>query len=162
AELTSAIRQIDDRHMITVGVIPWAYVFKGAKPLFCSPEVGGPLDFVSVHFYPKQNDVAGALAALRVYEVGKPLVVEEIFPLQCSVEEAAKFIDGSRDHVDGWISFYWGETIEEHRGGKKMQNALMAQWLEYFQSQRSMMISPHGARCDRPGRSPAVARRSPG
>jgi hypothetical protein len=134
AELAAAIRQVDDRHMITVGVIPWAYVFKGAKPLFYSPEVGGPLDFVSVHFYPKNNDVAGALAALRVYEVGKPLVVEEIFPLSCSIDEAGQFIDGSRSFADGWISFYWGETLEENRGGKEIQHAIMAQWLEYFQS----------------------------
>jgi hypothetical protein len=134
-QLTSAIREVDDRHMITVGVIPWAYEFKSAKPLFYSPEVGGPLDFVSVHFYPRQNDVAGALAALRVYEIGKPLVVEEIFPLRCSVDEARKFIDGSRDHADGWISFYWGETLEENRRGKQIQHAIMAEWLEYFQSQ---------------------------
>jgi hypothetical protein len=135
AELASAIRDVDDGHMITVGVIPWAYVFKGAKPLFHSPEVGGPLDFVSVHFYPKSNDVAGALEALRVYEIGKPLVVEEIFPLQCSVDEARQFIDGSRSFADGWVSFYWGETLEENRRGKQIQHAIMAQWLEYFHSQ---------------------------
>jgi len=86
-KLTSAIREIDDRHMITVGVIPWAHVFKGAKPLFYSPEVSGPLDFVSVHFYPKKGDVKGSLAALAVYDTGKPLVVEEIFPLRSSIEE---------------------------------------------------------------------------
>jgi hypothetical protein len=135
AEMTSAIREIDRRHMITVGVIPWAYVFKGARPLFYSPEVGQPLDFVSVHFYPKQNDVVGALAALRVYEIGKPLVVEEIFPLSCTTEEAAAFIDGSRSHADGWISFYWGESIDENRQGKELKHALVAEWLEYFQSQ---------------------------
>ena len=56
-KLTTAIRSVDDRHMITVGVIPWAQVFKGAKPLFYSPEVGGPLDFVSVHFYPKAGEL---------------------------------------------------------------------------------------------------------
>lgn len=135
AAMTSAIRTFDDRHMITVGVIPWALEFKGAKPLFYSPEVGAPLNFVSVHFYPKKDDVAGALAALRVYEIGKPLVVEEIFPLRCSVDEARQFIDGSRDVADGWISFYWGETLEENRRGKEMQHAIIAQWLEYFQSQ---------------------------
>jgi hypothetical protein len=135
AELTSAIRTVDDRHMITVGVIPWAYEFKNARPLFYSPEARGPLDFVSVHFYPKANDIPAALAALRVYDVGKPLVVEEIFPLRCSVDEARQFIDGSRDVADGWISFYWGETLEENRRGKEIQHAMMAQWLEYFQSQ---------------------------
>jgi hypothetical protein len=142
AELTSAIRQVDDGHMITVGVIPWAYVFKGAKPLFYSPEVGGPLDFVSVHLYPKKKDVAGALAALGVYEIGKPLVVEEIFPLECSVGEARQFIDGSRSFADGWISFYWGETLDENRRGKQIQHAIMAQWLEYFQSEANQRL-PH-------------------
>ena len=135
AELTAAIREIDDCHLVTVGVIPWAHVFKNARPLFYSPEVGGPLDFVSVHFYPEQNGVARALAALRVYEIGKPLVVEEIFPLKCSIDEAAQFIDASRDFADGWISFYWGDTIEENRRGKELRHAIMAQWLEYFQSQ---------------------------
>jgi hypothetical protein len=135
AGLASAIREVDDRHLITVGEIPWALEFKGAKSLFHTPDVGGPLDFVSVHFYPKQNDVAGALAALRAYEIGKPLVVEEIFPLRSSIEETAEFIDGSRDFADGWISFYWGETIEENRRGSEIQQAIMAKWLEHFQSQ---------------------------
>lgn len=131
-KLTAAIRKVDDRHMITVGVIPWAHVFKGAKPLFYAPGVGDPLDFVSVHFYPKKGDVAGSLAALKVYEVGKPLVVEEIFPLGCSVEEAGAFIDGSRKFCDGWISFYWGKTIEENRKAGDIKGALIAQWLQYF------------------------------
>src|SRR5690606_19415314 len=79
-KLTTAIREVDDTHLITVGVIPWAHVFKGAKPLFYAPDVGEPLDFVSVHFYPKKGEVDKALEALKVYEIGKPLVVEEIFP----------------------------------------------------------------------------------
>jgi hypothetical protein len=32
--LATAIHSVDDRHVITVGVIPWAQVFKAAKPLF--------------------------------------------------------------------------------------------------------------------------------
>ena len=133
-KLTTAIREIDNRHLITVGEIPWAYVFKGAKPFFHAPDVGGPLDFVSVHFYPKKGDVDGALAALAVYEIGKPLVIEEIFPLGCSIEEAGAFIDGSKKHVDGWISFYWGKTIEQNQQSGDMKGALIAQWLSYFQS----------------------------
>jgi len=145
AELASAIRTVDDRHMITVGVIPWAYEFKNAKPLFYSPEAGGPLDFVSVHFYPKANDIPAALTALRVYDVGKPLLVEEFFPLRCSIDEARQFIDGSRGHADGWISFYWGETLEENRRGKEIQHAIMAQWLEYFQSQSNELATQQNA-----------------
>lgn len=137
-QLTSAIRSVDDRHMITVGVIPWAQVFKGAKPLFYSPEVCGPLDFVSVHFYPKKVDLEESLAALRVYEVGKPLVIEEIFPLEAGIEKTEAFIGKSRAHVDGYISFYWGKTIEENKRKGDIAGALMSQWLERFSA-----LSPH-------------------
>lgn len=141
-KLTTAIRTVDDRHMITVGVIPWAQVFRGAKPLFNAPGVGDPLDFVSVHFYPKKGDVEGSLAALKVYALGKPLLVEEIFPLGCSIEEAGRFIDGSRPVCDGWVSFYWGKTIEENERAKTMPGAIMAQWLRYFRSRAAAMTGP--------------------
>ena len=143
-QLTSAIREIDDRHLITVGVIPWAHVFKGAKPLFYAPDVGGPLDFVSVHFYPKKGDIEGSLAALAVYEVGKPLVVEEIFPMASSIEETGRFIDGSRKHADGWISFYWGKTIEENKQAGDIKGAVVAAWLEYCRDH-----SPHRLKSER-------------
>src|SRR4051794_25973297 len=132
--LTTAIRSVDRRHMITVGVIPWAQVFKGAKPLFESPEVGGPLDFVSVHFYPKAGDLDGSPAAPRAYEVGKPLVIEEIFPLGASIEETAAFIERSRAHVDGWISFYWGKSIEEYEKAGDPKGALVSGWLRRFRA----------------------------
>lgn len=138
-KLSAAIRQIDDRHLITVGAIPWNNVFKGAKPLFYAPAVSGPLDFVSVHFYPKKDDVAGSLEALAAYEIGKPLVIEEIFPLDCSLEEAAAFIQGSQKHADGWISFYWGATIEQNEQKGDLTGALIAKWLTYFRDQAAVM-----------------------
>jgi len=141
-KLTAAIRQVDRRHMITVGVIPWALTFKGSKPLFYAPEVGRPLDFVSVHFYPRKDQVDEALAALKVYEVGKPVVIEETFPLRCSVEELKQFIDGSRPHADGWISFYWGTTIEENQRQGDLKGALIAQWLRAFRSMSPQRAIP--------------------
>jgi hypothetical protein len=132
AKLASAIRSVDDRHLITVGVIPWAQVFKGARPLFYAPEVCGPLDFVSVHFYPRGEDVEESLAALRVYEVGKPLVIEEIFPLHASIEKTEEFVERSRPQVDGYVSFYWGKTIAENRAKGDIGGALIAAWLERF------------------------------
>ncbi len=138
-KLTQAIRAIDPRHLITVGVIPWAHVFPGAKPLFYAPDVGRSLDFVSVHFYPKQGEVDQALVALKVYEVGKPLVVEEIFPLGCSLEEADRFVKESKSHADGWISFYWGATIEENEAQGELKGAIVAAWLRYFRDQAAIM-----------------------
>ena len=132
--LTSAIREVDDRHLITVGEIPWAQVFKGAKPLFESKDVGGPLDFVSVHFYPTRNALDESVAALRVYEVGKPLVVEEIFPLSAGIDQTARFIDTARPGVDGWVSFYWGKTIEQNKAKATTQGTLTGEWIARFSS----------------------------
>lgn len=130
--LTTAIRAVDGRHLITVGEIPWAFVFKGAKPLFHDPAVGNPLDFVSVHVYPKTGEMDAEMAALKVYELGKPLVIEEIFPLTASSEETEDFIQKSKAHADGWISFYWGKTIEENQRKGDLNGAIVAKWLHRF------------------------------
>ena len=131
-QMCDAIRETDKRHLITVGVIPWAQVFKGAKPLFYSAEVSGPLDFVSVHFYPKKGQIDETIEALQVYDIGKPLVIEEIFPLNCTLEEADAFIQKSRPFTDGWISFYWGMTIEENEQQGDIKGAIIAAWLKYL------------------------------
>ena len=134
-KLVEAIRRHDQRHMITVGVIPWALVFPGAKPLFYAKEVSRGLDFVSVHFYPKRGEVAKALTALAVYRIGKPLVVEEMFPLECSVQELDAFIEGSRPITDGWVGFYWGKTIAEYSAQQSNPaGTITRHWLEYFRA----------------------------
>ncbi|QDV38761.1 cellulase family glycosylhydrolase [Tautonia plasticadhaerens] len=140
--LTDAIREVDDRTMITVGVIPWAHTFTGAKPLFHGPEAGGPLDFVGVHFYPKEDDIEGSMDALRVYEVGKPLVVEEIFPLNAGLDGTLEFMDGTDDVVDGWISFYWGKTIEECEQAGDLKGAIVAAWLKAFRDRSPYVAAP--------------------
>ena len=134
AKLAVAIRSVDDRAMLTVGVIPWAQVFKGAKPLFYAPEVCKPLDFASVHFYPKAGKLDDDLAALKAYDVGKPLVVEEFFPLSAGFEETEAFMDRAKPLVDGWISFYWGKPIEEYEKAGDINGALVGDWLKRFRS----------------------------
>ncbi|NMC18827.1 MAG: cellulase family glycosylhydrolase, partial [Thermogutta sp.] len=133
ARMVMAIRRHDPHRLITVGVIPWALVFPGAKPIFYSPEAGKHLDFVSVHFYPETGKVEDALRALAVYDVGKPVVVEEMFPLKCTLDELDAFVEGSRPLADGWIGFYWGETVPEltERSGD-LTAAIVRHWLEYF------------------------------
>jgi hypothetical protein len=98
-------------------------------------EFGGKqLDFVAAHFYPKKGEVEKAIAALAAYELGKPLLIEEMFPLKCSVDELSEFINKSADKVDGWISFYWGATAEELRSKNNatIGEAITASWLEKF------------------------------
>lgn len=130
--MVEAIRQHDAEALVTVGVIPWAQVWPNAKPVFYAPDVARHLDFVSVHFYPKQGEVDKALTALAVYDIDKPLVVEETFPLACSIDELDQFIEGARPRVDGWISHYFGHSIDEHAAGAQPGGPLTAQFLQYW------------------------------
>lgn len=139
--LADAIREHDADTLVTVGVIPWVFAFGGGKPLFYSPAVSKRLDFAAVHFYPEKGKVDKALKALEAYDIGKPLVIEEIFPLKCGMEELKDFITRSSDRVDGWISFYWGKTPEELRAkeGKDFGDVITAAWLEEFQGMADRM-----------------------
>jgi lysophospholipase L1-like esterase len=139
--LVAAIRAYDKETPVTVGVIPWAQVWPTAKPIFYSPQVIRHLDFVSVHFYPAAGKREKDLAALAVYDLGKPLVVEEIFPLSCSMDELDKFIDGARPRVNGWLSHYFGATPAEHRKGAKPEGKVVAEFLEYWQ-RKGVAVAP--------------------
>lgn len=131
-KMNAAIREKDADTLITVGVIPWAQIWPGAKPVFYSPEAARHLDFVSVHFYPQTGKVKEALDALKVYDIGKPIVVEETFPLGCSLAELKEFMDGAEGVADGWISHYFGKTIGELRKDADLKGAMMADFLEFW------------------------------
>jgi Cellulase (glycosyl hydrolase family 5) len=135
--MVKTIKLHDEQHLITVGEIPWVFVFGGGKPFFGGSLVGDPLDFSSVHFYPKKGQVDQALRALKAYEVGKPLLIEEMFPLECSSDELLEFVERSSDFADGWISFYWGKTAKQLRESKPndVGAAITANWLDRYQSE---------------------------
>ena len=69
-----------------------------------------------------------------------PLVVEEMFPLQCGIRDLAAFIDDSRKIADGWIGFYWGKTIDEY-AAKGVGRATKS-WLRYFSEKTPEMLGP--------------------
>lgn len=137
-----AIRRHDKATLVTVGVIPWSMVWPNAKPIFYAPRVARHLDFVSAHFYPDAGKVEKALAALTAYEIGKPLVVEETFPLACSIQDLDRFIDGAGGRVQGWISHYFGYTPAEHRAGAKPNGKAVAEFLDYWQKKGAKITSP--------------------
>ncbi len=131
--LAIAIREKDKRHLITVGLVDWSLDRPGLTSGFVPEKVADDLDFVSVHLYPKKGKVAEALNTLAGFAVGKPMVIEETFPLACSLKELEEFIDGSKKHAAGWIGFYWGKPPEELRRSKKIGDALTLGWLELFE-----------------------------
>ena len=58
--------------------------------------IGPELDFIAVHIYPNTGKVADALKNLKQFDIGKPIVVEETFPLSCGVPDERDFLLQSR------------------------------------------------------------------
>ncbi len=131
--LAAAIRVKDRRHLITVGLVDWSLDRPGLTSGFVPAKIADDLDFVSVHLYPKKGKRKEALDTLAGFAVGKPVLIEETFPLACAPPELEEFIDASRKHAAGWIGFYWGQPPEELRRIETISAALTLGWLELFQ-----------------------------
>jgi hypothetical protein len=137
--LAAAVREKDGRHLITVGLVDWSLDRKGLTSGFVPEAVAADLDFVSVHLYPKSGTVKESLDTLAGFAVGKPVLIEETFPLACSAQELEAFIDGSKKHAAGWIGFYWGKPTEELRRSKAISDALTLGWLELFERRAKLL-----------------------
>ena len=131
-QLVAAIRKHDKKHLITVGMVDWSLDRPGLKSGFFPDKVADNLDFIAVHIYPESKKPDHAMETLKGFDIGKPIIIEEIFPLKCSIEELSKFIDDSKAHATGWIGFYWGRTIEEYGDAKTFGEAVTKAWLELF------------------------------
>jgi Cellulase (glycosyl hydrolase family 5) len=127
--LTEAIRRVDQRHLITVGMVDWSLDRPGLTSGFVPELVASQLDFVSVHLYPESGKLEKYGEALKGFQIGKPVVVEEIFPLKCSHKELEQFMQQYDGQVAGWISFYWGTTPDELLQSKTIGDAILREWL---------------------------------
>lgn len=124
--LTAAIRKHDNQTLITIGMLP-----------FPPGEVARDLDFLAVHIYPKQGKVDDELKLLKSFDFGKPIVIEEMFPLSCDTKTLAEFITRSREAgARGWIGFYWGKTPDELKASKSIGDQMTRTWLELFSTTR--------------------------
>jgi hypothetical protein len=134
--MTAAIHRHDRDSLITVGLLPWSREWKhlsGFLPAKVAPE----LDFISVHLYPDTKKPGEALESLRQFAVGKPVVIEETFPLSCSAAELETFLRASRQIACGWLGHYDGAPLEEldalDRAGKlTLAQGVYREWLRLF------------------------------
>ena len=131
-KLCAAIRQHDSRHLITIGLVEWSLDRPGLTSGFVPQAIQKDLDFLATHIYPERGRLTEALQSLDGFNVGKPVLIEETFPLKCSMSEFAEFVDASRKTAAGHIGFYWGKTPEELRGSKGISAAITLAWLDYF------------------------------
>ena len=101
------------------------------------------LDFLCIHLYPENGKLDDQLATLKDFaDVGKPVVIEETFPLKCSPQQMIEFLNRSCGHASGWIRFHWGKPVEEVRKSTSIGDGILSQWLEPFQKQGPVMLSP--------------------
>ena len=132
--MAQAIRRHDKRRLITIGLILIELgkpeEASGFAPSAIAPELG----FLCVHVYPESGKIEAALDLLKRCDVGKPLVIEETFPLRCDRKTLEEFIKRSRDVADGWIGFYWGQTPAELKGSSQIGEQITLAWLELFQA----------------------------
>ena len=131
--LAAAVRSRDRRHLVTVGLVPWSLDRPGITSGFAPKAIAAELDFVAVHLYPEKGKRKEAIETLSGFAVGKPVVIEEMFPLNCSLAEFEQFLDESKRAASGWMGFYWGKTPEQYRKSAAVQDAVVLGWLELFQ-----------------------------
>lgn len=134
--LIAAIRKHDREALVTAGTF---FLFEVPGGLTLGPDpvkLAAPLDFVAVHLYPKTGKVKETLDLLKVLKAaGKPIVIQEMFALNCGLPDFQAFLEGSRAHAAGWISFYWGRTAAEYRKDGDLKGGMMAAWLDFIQGQ---------------------------
>lgn len=140
--LVKAIREQDTRHLITVGLVDWSLDRPGLTSGFVPETIAPELDFLSVHLYPKAGKINEAIDTLAGFAVGKPVLIEETFPLACSPQELEAFLEASRRYAAGWIGFYWGQTPDELRQMNTFPAALTLGWLELFQRKAPTFAKP--------------------
>ena len=95
----------------------WSLDRPGLSSGFVPGKIAEELDFVSVHLYPKRGAVPQEIDVLRGFAVGKPVLIEETFPLECSINEfRASSINPAQLPPDGWASI--GARRPRSAGGR--------------------------------------------
>jgi hypothetical protein len=127
-KMTAAIRQHDRQTLITVGLLPFP-----TGTGFDAQALANHLDFLSVHYYPKKEKLDDQAQFLKKFKTTKPLIVEEIFPLNCSTADLNQFMSKS-PFVAGWVGFYWGHRQQDLQKSTTPADRMVAAWLGFFQT----------------------------
>ena len=140
-QMTTAIRRHAPRPLITVGFVDWSLDRPGLTSGFIPDRVSERLDFLAVHIYPDSKKPGLAMDTLKGFQIGKPVVVEETFPLKCSNEALENFMTEAGSLADGWISFFWGRMPDEYSEKTSIGDAITAGWLRRFSIRMQQSLS---------------------
>ena len=132
--MSKSIRARAAHALITVGMLPFSSSPGQPSLGFDPPALKNDLDLICVHVYPKPPPFEQAMSILEHFDCGKPLVIEETFPMECQASDMPAFIEATKKkHVVGWIGFYWGQTPAELAASKKLGDVVMLGWLKAFE-----------------------------
>ena len=126
--MVAAIRMHDQKHLITMGMLPFPGAYKAAAE---------QLDFVSPHLYPKTGKVDDEIKLLKQFDWGKSIVIGETFPLSCGAADERDFLLKSREIAHGWMGHWPDESpaklAELKKTGKAtIHNAIWLSWVDLF------------------------------
>jgi hypothetical protein len=126
--MMAAIRQYDQKRLITLGMLPFPGAYKAAA---------AQLDFVSPHLYPKSGKVDEEIELLKKFDCAKPIVIGETFPLSCSAAEEREFLLKSRGLAQGWIGHWPDESPDKlqelkQQGKIDIKQSIWLSWVELF------------------------------
>ncbi len=134
-QMSAAIKKHSPDALITVGMLPFSSLEGQPSMGFDPPALKSDLDLICVHDYPKPPPFKDALDLLDRFNVGKPLVIEELFPMECKASDIPAFIEQTKKkNVTGWLTFFWGQTPAELTPATQPSDALIRDWLNVFQS----------------------------
>ena len=139
SKLSNSVKKADPSRLVTLGLcglnLPYSKFYSSFSPELIKPYV----DFLCIHFVPKlithepySDNAEEFIKQIKASYVGKPLVVEEFFPLVPLDKLYVNFIKPANKYVNGWISYYWGKPISELKSSDKISDQMTAGWLKYF------------------------------
>ena len=132
-KLASAIRSRDRRHLIGVGLLPFAGGPLGPQNL------ASELDLLLVHEYPKQDRPERSVRLMDAFAAhGKPVVLGETFPLASDNRTWREFLLGSRPHLQGYLSHF----IPAAKGDTPARKAFVRSTTREFLRLRKPLLGP--------------------
>jgi hypothetical protein len=136
--LVSAIHNADPQRLVTIGLVDWSLPHCKPSSGFVPEYIAPLLDFVCLHIYPESGKVNEAVDVVKQFCLGKPLLIDESFPLKCEMKEFDRFLTAIQPMVNGVLGFYTDQVAEPRTDHHHIRNRAMHDWLQIFAQQRLM------------------------
>lgn len=130
--LALAIREADPARLVTIGLVDWSLPDCKPSSGFIPHEIAPLLDFICLHIYPETGGINTATDTVKQFMLGKPLLIDETFPLRCPISEFDAFLTAIKPCVNGFFGFYTDQVAQPETDHHHVRNRAMQAWLQVF------------------------------